>query len=129
MDAKTLYSANPAMFRNRPVGFVLAVLSCVVGVGFIILLVWWLHCKGTLITVTEERTILRRGILSKSLNEVWHEDVRNVQMRQTFFQRIFGVGAIGISSSGQSGVELAVAGIPDPEKLKAIIDHYKREID
>lgn len=122
----TLYEEHPSMFRNRPVEFVFTCVLCLVIIGLIMFLVWWLKCKATKLTVTNDRTILRRGILSKSISEVWHQDVRNVQLDQTFFQRIFSVGRVGISSSGQSGVEIAVNGIPEPERVKELIDKHRR---
>ena len=125
----TLYCENPSMFRNNPLGFILTLILCLVGVGLIILLVWWLKSKATVLTVTDERTILRRGLLSKSLNEVWHQDVRNVRLSQSFWQRIFGTGTLEISSAGQSDVEIRVAGIPDPDEVKEIIDRHKMESD
>lgn len=125
----TLYSENPSMFRNNPLGFILTLILCLVGVGLIILLVWWLKSKATVLTVTDERTILRRGLLSKSLNEVWHRDVRNVRLSQSFWQRIFGTGTLEISSAGQADVEIRVAGIPDPDEVKEIIDRHKMESD
>jgi uncharacterized membrane protein YdbT with pleckstrin-like domain len=121
------YSAHPAMFRNNPLGFALAVVLCFVLVGFVILFVWWLQCQATTLTVTQERTILRKGLLSKSTTEVWHEDVRNVQISQGLLQRLLGVGTVGISSAGQSGVEILAVGIPEPENVRRIIDRYKRE--
>jgi len=83
----TLYDENPSMFRNRPVEFIVTLVLCLVVVGLIIFLVWWMRCKGTQLTITTDRTSLRKGILSKSITEVWHQDVRNVQLNQTFFQR------------------------------------------
>lgn len=117
------------MFRNNPVGFVLAILASFVLVGLPVLFVWWLQSRATLLTITDERTILRRGIFSKSISEVWHSDVRNVQLYQSFFQRIFDVGMLSVSSAGQSGVELAVQGIPDPDRAKTLIDDRKRAAD
>ena len=114
------------MFRNRPVGFIATVVLCVVLVGFVIFLVWWLRCKGTQLTITTDRTRLRKGILSKSITEVWHQDVRNVQLNQTFFQRLLGVGSLGISSAGQAGLEISVSGIPDPDQVKNLIDQHRR---
>jgi uncharacterized membrane protein YdbT with pleckstrin-like domain len=105
MAETTLYSENPSMFRNNPIGFIVTILLCLVGVGLVILLVWWLRSKATLLTVTDERTILRKGILSKSVNEVWHRDVRNVQLKQTF------------------------VGIRDPDGVKDIIDAHKMASD
>ncbi len=120
-----LYKHSPALFRSNPIGFSLAVLSCLVVVGFVILLVWWIRSRGTVLTVTNERTILRTGILSKSLNEVWHRDVRNVVLEQKPMQRVFDVGRIAVSSAGQDDVEIAVDGIPFPGEVKRIIDESK----
>lgn len=125
MDEEILYEANPSMFRNRPISFILCALLCLVGVGVVILLVWYIQTLGTELQVTNKRTILRKGLLSKYTSEVWHDNVRNVQIRQSFFQRIMDVGWIGISSAGQSGLEIAVAGIPNPEEAKEIIDRYR----
>ena len=124
-DERTLYEAHPSMFRNRPVEFVVTAILCLVVVGIIMMFFWWLKSIGTTLTVTNKRTRLRRGILSKSITEVWHSDVRNVQLEQSFFQRIFGVGMIGISSAGQSGMEISVSGIPDPERVKQLIDERR----
>jgi len=117
----TLYDENPST-----VEFIVTALLCLVGVGVVIFLLWWLRCKGTQLTITSDRTRLRKGILSKSITEVWHQDVRNVQLKQTFFQRLLGVGSLGISSAGQAGLEISVSGIPDPEQVKDLIDQHRR---
>ena len=87
-EEKTLYESHPSMFGNRPVEFVVTAMLCLVVVGIVMMFVWWLKSIGTTLTVTNKRTRLRRGILSKSITEVWHSDVRNVVLEQTFFQRI-----------------------------------------
>ena len=120
-----LYKHSPALFRSNPVGFSVAVLLCLVVVGFVILLVWWIRSRGTVLTVTSERTILRKGILSKSLDEVWHRDVRNVVLEQKPMQRLFDVGRIAVSSAGQDDFEIAVDGVPFPNEVKRIIDESK----
>jgi len=118
---RTVLSARPAMFRNRPVAFILLVI--LFPLGIIVLPIWWLVCLCTRLTVTESRTILRTGILSKATNEVRHHDVRNIQVNQGIFQRLFGVGDIGISSAGQAGIEITVSGMPAPQAIaKAIRD-------
>jgi len=120
-----LYEHSPALFRSNPIGFSLAVLLCLVVVGFVILLVWWIKSRGTVLTVTNERTILRTGILSKSLDEVWHRDVRNVVLEQRPMQRLFDVGRIAVSSAGQDDFEIVAEGIPFPGEVKRIIDESK----
>ena len=117
-----LYESHPAMFANHPIGFILSIALCLAGAGIIIFMVWYVRCLGTTLTITNEQTTLRKGILSKFTNDSFHENVRNIIVQQTLLQRIFGVGCIGISSAGQSGIEIEVYGIPDPDWLKQIVD-------
>ena len=123
---KVLYESHPSMFRNSPVWFVLTLILCLVVVGLIIFAVWYIKCKGTTLTVTNDRISLRRGLLSRSITEVWHEDIRNVQLDQTFFQRVFDVGSLGISSAGQGDLEIYVTGIPQPNRVKELIDQNRK---
>ena len=126
-EAETiLYRQHPVMWRANPVFFVLCIILCLVLIGALFLLLWWLHCKATTLTVTNERSTLRNGILSKHTTEVWHADVRNVAMSQGILQRRFGVGSIGIASAGGAGMEIEVGGLPKPQKAKDIIDQHRR---
>ncbi len=128
MEETVLYEEHPAMFRNHPFLFILSiVLIAAFGLGLIILLVWWVQTLGTKLTVTNERITLRKGIFSKYTNEVFHTDIRNVQLDQSFFQRIFDVGTIAISTSGQEGIEISVAGIPHPQQVRDLIDEHRRK--
>lgn len=83
--------------------------------------VWWLKVMNTTLTVTDKRTIFRKGIISKETSEVQHDDVRNMQVDQNMVQRIMGVGDIAISSSGQSGLEIVVRAIPNPEGVTNLV--------
>lgn len=138
-----LFRKHPSMFRNHPVGFVLTTLLLIGGIvgafwsvwaliasviALIIFAQWWLKCIGTILIVTNEGINVERGILSKSTNELWHTDVRNVQIVQTFAQRIMGVGTINISSSGQGEIEICVHGIPNPHEVHRIIENERRRL-
>lgn len=128
MPESILYQSHPSMFRNNPIGFILSILLIAAfGLGLLILLVWWLKVLGITLIVTDERVTLRKGILTKHTNEVYHADIRNVQISQGLFQRMLGVGTIGISSAGQAGIEIQVAGLPKPQKIKDIIDQHRRQ--
>jgi len=128
MEELVLYEEHPAMFRNHPFLFILCIiLIAAFGLGLIILLIWWLQTLGTKLTVTNERITLRKGILSKYTNEVFHTDIRNVQLDQSFFQRVFDVGTIAISTSGQEGIEISVQGIPHPQMVRDLIDEHRRK--
>ncbi len=125
-NEEILLELNPAMFRSNPLGFTLCVLLiAAAGAGLIILGIWWLTTKAATLTITNKRTIRRTGLLSKQTTEVLHRDVRNIQVAQSMFQRIFGVGDLGISSAGQAGIEIEFAGARDPDGVRALIDRYR----
>jgi uncharacterized membrane protein YdbT with pleckstrin-like domain len=141
-EESPLYTAHPSMFRNRPllfltglalpVGFVVTpdyqmqalggILALVVAASF---LNWWLTCLTTTLTVTDRRLVLRRGILGRDQNEVFIKDIRNVRLRQSPLQRVFSVGSLGVSSSGQADIEIQVDGIPHPDRVLELIHRHR----
>lgn len=86
---------------------------------------WWVDRLGASLEITTKRTIMHRGIFSKSSSEVVHDNIRNIQISQSFLQRVMQVGEIGISSSGQDGIELQINHLKDPDNLRKIIDLYR----
>ena len=122
MPETILYKDHPAMFRNRPVLFLVCCALIPFGLGIVVLLVWWLRCLATSLEITESRVTLRKGLLSKATNDVLIADIRNVQVSQSFLQRIFGVGAVAVSTSGQGDMEIEVHGVPAPDRIKAILN-------
>lgn len=115
------------MFKNNPIGFILTLVLCVVGIGCLIFLIWWLKCKGQVLTITAEKVSKRTGILSKNTNDVYHEDIKNIQVNQSPFQRLFGVGAVAIASAGTGDLEISIVGIPDPQRVRAILEEQRRK--
>ena len=121
---KILYDTTPSMFRNRPILFLIGLLT---GVGIIlILLPWWLLASNTRLTVTNERVTFKTGILAKNIREIFLSDIRSIQIDQTFQQRIFNTGKVEISSSATADAEISISGIPNPYEVKRLIDEYRR---
>lgn len=143
------------MFRARPGRFsilILAALAGIVGAGYFLsqpkagnnqyaygtvcliaglaalalLAIWKIHTLGSSIAVTTKRTLAYRGFFGKYSNEVRHEDVRNIQISQTFLNRLLKVGDIDISSSGLEGIEITAKDIPDPYRLRDAIDEHRK---
>lgn len=124
-EETTLIKVSPSMWRTNPIVFLLSVALVFVGVGILILVIWWLICKSTRMEVTTKRTIVTTGLLARATNEVRHSDVRNIRVNQTFLQRILGCGTIAISSAGQSEMEILVTGIPDPQEIAETIREHQ----
>lgn len=117
---QTKYSEHPAMFRNNPLGFILAVLLIPVAFGIIILMVWYLKCKSTRLDFIGNDLVLERGLLSKDRTELDVKRIRTVNVYQSFFNRIFGVGRISIYTAGDDP-EIDVSGLPNPHDLRELI--------
>ncbi|MCH9022030.1 MAG: PH domain-containing protein [Planctomycetes bacterium] len=127
------------MFRNAPIFFItLCVLAFFGTLGklgeysalFPIIIIplfaiWWLRCKYSSLEITNKRTIMRTGILSKTTNEVRHQDIRNIIVKQTFQQRIFGTGGLYVSSAGQSDMEIKFNGLTNPQKIADLIRSHQ----
>jgi uncharacterized membrane protein YdbT with pleckstrin-like domain len=116
-----LYSEHPVMFKNNPIGFILSlVMVPVFGIGIAILLGWHLQNRASKLSVNENEILFEKGLLSKERSEVNISSVRTVKVKQSFFNRIFGVGAVEIYTAGDNP-EIMVAGIPDPNRIRELI--------
>ncbi len=115
------YSENPVMFRNNPIGFLFAVLLIAAfGLGILILLWWFVQCKSTKLTVSDNEILFEKGILSKERSEVNISSIRTIRVKQSFFNRIFGVGTVEIYTAGDSA-EFVAKGLPDPNKVRELV--------
>ena len=122
MKETALIIAHPKMFRTSPLKFILLILLCIVIIGIPFILFWYIRCRTETLTVTTIHATLTSGVLSKSYNEVRISDIRNIQITQTFLQRTFNVGDIGISTAAQSGIEIIARGYAQPYAIKQAIE-------
>jgi uncharacterized membrane protein YdbT with pleckstrin-like domain len=108
------------MLRSNPLGFILALLLAVVGVGILILLWWYLQCKSTRLEADSNTVMLERGLLSKERIELDIDKIRTVKVFQTLFNRMFGVGTITVYTSGDIA-EFDIKGMPDPHRFRELV--------
>jgi uncharacterized membrane protein YdbT with pleckstrin-like domain len=128
MEERIWYQSHPAMFRARPFLFILfALLTAALGLGLILLAVWWVRTRRVTLTVTGRCVRLQTGIWSRHIVEVRHRDVREVAIDQGGFERLTNVGTIGISTAAGPGVEIVARGMPEPMKVKDLINQFRPE--
>ncbi len=90
------------------------------------LVIWWVkYSLARSLEITNKRTIEHVGLLSRMTTEVLHDHIRNIQIHQTFGQRLLGVGKIGLSSSADTSIEIEMTGVPDPYRARKVIDLYR----
>ncbi len=140
---------HPVMFRAHPVWFALLLLCVIAGgvlafggsyfsfpwqlavgwiaggvlavIGLVGFFAWWVTTQALTLEITSKRTRSIRGLVAKSTSEVQHDDVRNIQVVQSFYGRLVDVGRLAVSSSGQDGLEIVADGIPGPNHIAGLI--------
>ncbi|QDU93743.1 PH domain-containing protein [Lignipirellula cremea] len=105
---------GPASLATWLCATVLLVVAGIVGY-------WKVLSQCTTLTVTDDRTIYQAGLIARETSEVQHDDVRNIQLDQTFAQRLLNIGGIGISSSGQDDLEIVATQLPHPKRIIDLI--------
>jgi|SRR5690349_2316212 uncharacterized membrane protein YdbT with pleckstrin-like domain len=82
----------------------------------------WLERVATLYTITDRRIIIRKGILSRNERAAHIDRVQNVNLTQSFFDRLFQVGTLDFDTAGTEDSDFKFRGIANPDELRARID-------
>lgn len=76
--------------------------------------------------LTNKRIIYDYTFMSRKITSINYNNVRNIDLKQSFIQRIFNIGNLYIDTSGSSGTEMIIKGIKDPREFKRKIGlHHK----
>jgi hypothetical protein len=94
--------------------------------AFLCLLIWKIHTLSESLQITTKRTIDKHGLFSKDTSDVLHTDIKNIQIKQSFLDRVWNVGQLALSSSAENEEEIVIKNIPNPEKVRQIIDLYRQ---
>lgn len=76
-------------------------------------------------TVSEDLVESQRGIIGRDVASTRIRDLRNVNVRQSLFQRIFGVGDVEFSSAGGAGIEVCFHGVKRPMEVKRLVQQLQ----
>jgi len=80
----------------------LTLLLCLVGIGFLIILVLWIRNLATTYELTADRLIMRRGIFNKSIDEIELYRIKDIRVDFSIINQIADIGTITIRSSDQT---------------------------
>lgn len=120
-------SSTWGWLRGTLVGW-LTLLLCLVGVGFLIILVQWIRNLDVTYELTEDRLILRKGIFVKSVDEIELYRVKDVRMDFTLINQWAGIGAISIDSSDETTREGALV-MPHIDRAAERREELRRLVD
>jgi membrane protein YdbS with pleckstrin-like domain len=77
--------------------------------------------KNTRYRVTNQRIVIEKGVFSRSLEEIDMRSVDDIEFRQTFLERLFGIGQVFIVSTDKVAPKLDLYGIHDPKNIRELI--------
>jgi uncharacterized membrane protein YdbT with pleckstrin-like domain len=132
MTETILYKKHPFPFFDKPAVYLLAIILIAVGLAIklwifllaciVVFVLFYLKYLNTTLTITNERTTLEERGLSKKSNTIYHSQVGNIRISQNLIEQLLNLGDIEVATTGTSGYEMRVAGIPEPETVKGLIE-------
>ncbi|MES3518498.1 MAG: PH domain-containing protein [Natronomonas sp.] len=93
----------------------------VAGVGLLFGILTYLRFRAIEYLITTKELYVKRGLVSRSVENLRLERVQNNGFEQTVLQRLLGYGHVHVSTAGGGGVELRFKNVPDPGDVNGII--------
>src|SRR3954451_24948506 len=93
-----------------------------VGVMALVILAGLVKRVATKYVITTERLHIRRGLLSRQVQQTHIERVQNVNTEQTVVDRLLRVGKVDFDTAGTDDSDFTFAGVASPASVVAAVD-------
>jgi uncharacterized membrane protein YdbT with pleckstrin-like domain len=94
---------------------VLVIIGLTVLIGFV-------KRVATTYTITNRRLNIKRGIVSREVQETRLERVQNVNYRQSVYQRVMQIGDVDFDTAATDDYNFVFAGVADPSEVVHRVD-------
>jgi uncharacterized membrane protein YdbT with pleckstrin-like domain len=105
-------------------GVVILVFAVVVVVGVVAGLIKRI---ATTYSITNQRLHIKRGIVSRNLQQTRIERVQNVNITQSVLQRILQVGKVDFDTAGTDDADFSFDGVAQPEHVMKAVEQAQHE--
>lgn len=113
-------AAVVARLLDRGGGTVFLVVLAVIGIT---VLAGFVKRVATTYTITDRRLNIKRGIVSREIQETRLERVQNVSYRQSVYQRIMQIGDVDFDTAAMDdGNDFVFSGVANPEGVVYAVD-------
>jgi len=85
-------------------------------------LVGFLKRVATTYTITDRRLNIKRGIVSREIQETRLERVQNVNYKQSVYQRLMQIGDVDFDTAAGDDYNFVFAGVADPQDVVHSVD-------
>jgi uncharacterized membrane protein YdbT with pleckstrin-like domain len=97
--------------------------AVVVIVGFVlVVLVGFIRRISTVYAITNQRLRIKRGILSKRIQQTRIDRVQNVNTDQSVIDRMLRVGTVDFDTAGTDDSDFTFAGVSNPHRVVEAVD-------
>jgi uncharacterized membrane protein YdbT with pleckstrin-like domain len=103
----------------------LVTIVALVGVALTIL-IGFIKRVATNYTITDRRLHIKRGIVSRTIQETRLERVQNVNYQQSVIQRLLQVGDVDFDTAAGDDYNFVFAGVDDPADVVHMVDTATR---
>jgi len=110
----------------------LTILSCAIGVGLVVIAVRWLRNLAASYEITDQRLIVKRGLVMKSIDEIELYRIKDVRVDYSLVNQLTDIGTITITSSDRTtgNAQFVLRDIPAArerrEGLRKLVDRARR---
>ena len=102
-------------------------LVAVIGVSATIL-IGFVKRVATSYTITDRRLHIKRGIVSRTIQETRLERVQNVNYQQGVFQRILQIGDVDFDTAAGDDYNFIFSGVAEPQEVVEKVDEATRTL-
>jgi uncharacterized membrane protein YdbT with pleckstrin-like domain len=81
----------------------------------------WFKRAAIVLQIYPDRIHLERGLMSKCYRDYNPRDIRSIDIDQSFFQRLVGIGDLTISTAATVEAAEEIDSIPDPKSVRDLI--------
>ena len=109
------------------------ILACLIGVGLVIIAVRWLQNMASSYEITDQRLIVRRGLIMKSIDEIELYRIKDVRVDFSLINQIADIGTITITSSDRTtgNAQFVLRDVPAArerrEGIRKLVDRARRQ--
>jgi uncharacterized membrane protein YdbT with pleckstrin-like domain len=100
-------------------GIVFLIVAVLLGLT---VLIGFIKRWATTYTITDRRLNIKRGIISREIQETRLERVQNVNYRQTVYQRIMQIGDVDFDTAATDDYNFVFAGVAEPGDVVHRVD-------
>jgi uncharacterized membrane protein YdbT with pleckstrin-like domain len=121
---QVIWSGNSSQVRNLHI-----YLLCILVIPIPYAIVKWIQLRSRVYELTSQRIRIRQGVFSKRTDELELYRVKDSTVLEPFWQRIFGVGNIVVTTNDETTPTLTLEALPHApeirEKLRTAIEECR----